>query len=499
MPDRAEARARRSPSWPARPGRARAQAAPSPPRSRPVRPCGRNAARSADELAPLRLDDDEARAVAVDQRRARACLPSQDRAARRLPAPPARARCAGRRRASASCAASGSSRSRMRCSSCGPCPCSRGASARAPIRRNVRHLRNAVDQRAEIEPGAADEDRPPAGKRAFVDQARDVAQPGAGRIGDRRDGHGRRARAARASAHRQLGRAVSTSSTRIDLHGIGVDDDAALALGDIQRQRRLAARGRPRYQDRVLDAVPCLFPPESSMPLVATLISHPHSRALSPAWRIWPRGSSAQAKSTGWPTAVACDLTLPGRRATLTAEATLRAALAAEPIDIVVQDGADRRKKILIADMDSTMIDQECIDELADEVGIKAAGRGHHRALDEWRDRLRAGAARARRAAQGPRRVGRRPRSSNAASRWPRAAASWSRTMRAPRRLDGARFRRLRRLHRPDRREDRLSTRTAPTRLLESGGRLAGVVAEPILGRAAKAEALTRNRRRGSA
>lgn len=31
-----------------------------------------------------------------------------------------------------------------------------------------------------------------------------------------------------------------------------------------------------------------------------------------------------------------------------------------------------RRKRVLVADMDSTMIDQECIDEIADAVGIKA-------------------------------------------------------------------------------------------------------------------------------
>ena len=37
-----------------------------------------------------------------------------------------------------------------------------------------------------------------------------------------------------------------------------------------------------------------------------------------------------------------------------------------------MQEANGRRKQILIADMDSTMIDQECIDELADEVGIKA-------------------------------------------------------------------------------------------------------------------------------
>src|ERR1700690_3556521 len=42
------------------------------------------------------------------------------------------------------------------------------------------------------------------------------------------------------------------------------------------------------------------------------------------------------------------------------------------PIDIVVQPRAFRRKKLLLADMDSTMIGQECIDELADFAGLKA-------------------------------------------------------------------------------------------------------------------------------
>ena len=39
-------------------------------------------------------------------------------------------------------------------------------------------------------------------------------------------------------------------------------------------------------------------------------------------------------------------------------------------IDMVVQPASERRKKMLLADMDSTMIQQECIDELADEVGV---------------------------------------------------------------------------------------------------------------------------------
>jgi phosphoserine phosphatase len=41
-------------------------------------------------------------------------------------------------------------------------------------------------------------------------------------------------------------------------------------------------------------------------------------------------------------------------------------------VDVVVQPIAGRRKRLLVADMDSTMIGQECIDELADFVGRKA-------------------------------------------------------------------------------------------------------------------------------
>ncbi|WP_298673360.1 phosphoserine phosphatase SerB [uncultured Sphingomonas sp.] len=40
-------------------------------------------------------------------------------------------------------------------------------------------------------------------------------------------------------------------------------------------------------------------------------------------------------------------------------------------VDIVVQASVDREKKLLVADMDSTMITIECIDELADYAGIK--------------------------------------------------------------------------------------------------------------------------------
>lgn len=40
-------------------------------------------------------------------------------------------------------------------------------------------------------------------------------------------------------------------------------------------------------------------------------------------------------------------------------------------IDVALVSGQERRKKLLVADMDSTMIEQECIDELADALSLK--------------------------------------------------------------------------------------------------------------------------------
>ena len=40
--------------------------------------------------------------------------------------------------------------------------------------------------------------------------------------------------------------------------------------------------------------------------------------------------------------------------------------------DVIVQGEASRRRKLLVADMDSTMITVECIDELADYAGLKS-------------------------------------------------------------------------------------------------------------------------------
>lgn len=50
----------------------------------------------------------------------------------------------------------------------------------------------------------------------------------------------------------------------------------------------------------------------------------------------------------------------------------VKAAVGEGPVDFAVQPVDNRRKRLLIADMDSTIINVECLDELADFAGVKA-------------------------------------------------------------------------------------------------------------------------------
>ena len=114
------------------------------------------------------------------------------------------------------------------------------------------------------------------------------------------------------------------------------------------------------------------------MSLVATLICNPANPALDStvvdgARAILPSPGAAQ-----WLFhEVAVDIPFSGQipfegRDIRQIENRLREARGDLPIDIVVQPQAFRRKKLFLADMDSTMIGQECIDELADFAGLKA-------------------------------------------------------------------------------------------------------------------------------
>ena len=68
---------------------------------------------------------------------------------------------------------------------------------------------------------------------------------------------------------------------------------------------------------------------------------------------------------------IACDIPIedPSAFPSGGLEKLIRSGLDNLPIDIVVHQSQTRRKKALIADMDSTMIEQECIDELAEMAG----------------------------------------------------------------------------------------------------------------------------------
>jgi phosphoserine phosphatase len=65
---------------------------------------------------------------------------------------------------------------------------------------------------------------------------------------------------------------------------------------------------------------------------------------------------------------VACEIVKPTAADPV---AIARVAISKSPIDAALVPLSHRRKRLLVADMDSTMIEQECIDELADAVGIK--------------------------------------------------------------------------------------------------------------------------------
>ncbi|BCH16068.1 phosphoserine phosphatase SerB [Mesorhizobium sp. L-2-11] len=107
------------------------------------------------------------------------------------------------------------------------------------------------------------------------------------------------------------------------------------------------------------------------MPLIATLVSHPAGRALSPALANMASRSIGASTVRWLAEGIACEFALPETAEAAEATASLRTVLAPEPVDVIIQRHEGRRKKILIADMDSTVIDQECIDELADEIGVK--------------------------------------------------------------------------------------------------------------------------------
>ena len=108
---------------------------------------------------------------------------------------------------------------------------------------------------------------------------------------------------------------------------------------------------------------------------VATLVCDPAFPALNGGLLRRARQALSRPGPPRWlDPGIAADIAFepgPSDGASAVAE-RVRAALDNASVDVIVQKTQGRRKKLLLADMDSTMINQECIDELAAEIGEMA-------------------------------------------------------------------------------------------------------------------------------
>ena len=114
--------------------------------------------------------------------------------------------------------------------------------------------------------------------------------------------------------------------------------------------------------------------PQPFEPCVATILTRKGAREIDVATAAALSGVLPGAGASAWlDPGLVLDIPFLGARPDLPAHrAALRALLGDAPVDVVVQPAAGRRKRLLLADMDSTVIHQECIDELADFAGLKA-------------------------------------------------------------------------------------------------------------------------------
>jgi len=104
------------------------------------------------------------------------------------------------------------------------------------------------------------------------------------------------------------------------------------------------------------------------MTMVLTLIAGASGRQTLPHLADTVAGAVGITGEPTWLADDACDLAFDGT-SPARAEAATRALIGATEIDVLVQPAADRRKRLLVADMESTIIENEMLDELADFVG----------------------------------------------------------------------------------------------------------------------------------
>jgi phosphoserine phosphatase len=252
---------------------------------------------------------------------------------------------------------------------------------------NRRQLREPIEQRLKIKPGTADQDRQPVRLMRGVDLGFGEREPTADRAIFR--GIDRAVKPMRRARHfGGAGPCAEHGQVAIDLLAVGIDDDAVEFLGERQRQRRFAARRRPG-DDRDfmrlglahelvcstgLAFAPSLADNARMGENVVTLIA---AEAGDGALGAAEAARQALAKlgalldATDWLAAArACDIPFDDL-APDQADAGIRAALGGTAIDVLSQASAGRRKQLLVADMEATIIANEMLDELAELAGIQ--------------------------------------------------------------------------------------------------------------------------------
>jgi phosphoserine phosphatase len=119
----------------------------------------------------------------------------------------------------------------------------------------------------------------------------------------------------------------------------------------------------------VADPSPALLEGMSRL-TVATLVAAPERFELSDALIAHVAQALPAAAKSARLAEGAVDLLLESDDPPAELKARLASALEGDGVDVIVQAAPGRRKKLLLADMDSTLIEQECVDELADYAGF---------------------------------------------------------------------------------------------------------------------------------
>jgi phosphoserine phosphatase len=106
------------------------------------------------------------------------------------------------------------------------------------------------------------------------------------------------------------------------------------------------------------------------MAYVLSIIANPANPAIDADLKAHVAGLAASAEPIDLAAGIACDFYIAERNDDMLA--AVRAMLAETPVDLNIVARPHRRKRLLVADMDSTIIEQECIDEIADFAGRRA-------------------------------------------------------------------------------------------------------------------------------